>query len=448
MTATTPLTPGPRPVAGAYDPERGAEIQAFIPAPGQCFALPADVPKYVAVETLAEALRHQGATEREIAVWRHIARPTDAHAWSDTDTGAVNWRRQADMAREIGISERQFRRIEIRLESFGVLARATADNGYRGRRAGQGSRPIDCGLSVEPALANYVAYRTLLDHRDHLEEERQRMVIDARSTRRRLVRLVGTVADPEARTRALAGLADLDGRRPVPLRSADMEEVQEWMGAALAVEREVLEGLAPQQAASAREAERLPDLAAMADGAADGRTDGPDAGDIGQAGPDPERTADRDGAAVPEAPAPAADAVARVRRDRIARIIRPDVLRLLDGPGLRELASADAELYLESMDWRRAVTYICRELGVHPTAWEEAVEAMTEGIAFIALLVADRNRFHPEKPTKSVGGVLRSMATLARRGDLDLSRSVMGILARHRRGGQPKDHAARPCPDA
>ena len=443
MTATTPLTPGPRPVAGAYDPERGSEIQAFIPAPGQCFALPADVPKYAAVETLAEALRHQGATEREIAVWRHIARPTDAHAWSDTDTGAVNFRRQADMAREIGISERQFRRIEIRLESFGVLARATADNGYRGRRAGQGSRPIDCGLSVEPALANYMAYRALLAHRDHLEEERQRMVLDARSTRRRLVRLVGTVTDPEARSRALAGLADLDGRRPVPLRSADMEELQEWMGAALALERDILEGLEPRQVASAREAERLPDLVAIADGAADDRSGRPE-----EEPSDPGPVTEPDGGDGPEATAPVTDAGELARRDRIARIIRPDVLRLLDGPGLRELASADAELYLESMDWRMAVTHICRELGVHPTAWEEAVEAMTEGIAFIALLVADRNRFHPEKPTKSVGGVLRSMATLARRGDLDLSRSVMGILARHRRRGQPKDHVARPRPDA
>ena len=43
-------------------------------------------------------------------------------------------------------------------------------------------------------------------------------------------------------------------------------------------------------------------------------------------------------------------------------------------------------------------------LGIHPTAWDEAVGAMTEGIAFIALLVLDRNRFHPDRPVASPGG--------------------------------------------
>ncbi len=219
MTATTPLTPGPQPVAGAYDPGRGHEIQAFIPRAGEAFSLPPGVPKHAAVELLAETLRARGATETEIAVFRHIAAPAPS---------------------------------------------------------------------------------------------------------------------------------------------------------------------APERAA----------------------------------------------------------------RGRVAGIIRPDVLRLLDGPGLMELASADAALYLGAMDWRRAATHICRERGIHPTAWEEAVGVMTEAIAFIALLVLDRNRFHPDRPVASPGGVLRAMTGLARDGRLDLSRSVLGILARSRRGEQPRDRPPGPRPGA
>jgi len=461
MTATTPLTPGPQPVAGAYDPGRGHEIQAFIPRAGEVFSLPSDVPKYAAVELLAEALRTRGATETEIAVFRHIAAPTAAHAWHDGDVPAVNFRRQADMAREMGLGERHFRRIEGRLEGFGVLGRATADNGYRGRRSGQGNRPVDCGLSLEPALANYMASSALLAHRDHLEEERQRMVFDARSTRRRVVRLAGTLVEPGARARAAAGLEELDRARPVPLRGADIEDLRGWMAAALALERAILGDMDPDRAAGALEAERLPDLAAMADGAPD--PDGvPDAapapaGDIAGDTAGPPRGSGRSGGSgraqeaeppAPEAPVPETDGPERAPRGGTPGIIRPDVLRLLDGPGLMELASADAALYLGAMDWRKAATYICRDLGIHPSAWEEAVGVMTEGIAFIALLVLDRNRFHPERPTVSPGGVLRAMTDLARRGGLDLSRSVLGILARSRRGAQPRDRAAGPRPDA
>ena len=461
MTATTPLTPGPQPVAGAYDPGRGHEIQAFIPRAGEAFSLPPGVPKHAAVELLAETLRARGATETEIAVFRHIAAPVTAHAWHDGDVPAVNFRRQADMAREMGLGERHFRRIEGRLEGFGVLGRTTADNGYRGRRSGQGNRPVDCGLSLEPALANYMACGALLAHRAHLEEERQRMVFDARATRRRIVRLAGTLAEPEARARAAAGLEDLDRARPAPLRGACMEDLREWMAAALALERAVLAAMDPDRAAGALEGERLPDLAAMADGAPGPGAAGAPAGD--GAGPpgDPvdARETEPAGAApapgtpappgpAPETGAPAPSAPERAARGRVAGIIRPDVLRLLDGPGLMELASADAALYLGAMDWRRAATHICRERGIHPTAWEEAVGVMTEAIAFIALLVLDRNRFHPDRPVASPGGVLRAMTGLARDGRLDLSRSVLGILARSRRGEQPRDRPPGPRPGA
>ena len=112
--------------AAVYDPTRRDQVQAFMPGPHDYFALPAGITKAAAIASIAAALRLMGATEREIAVWRFIADTTDRAAWSATDRAPLNWRRQCDMAREMGLGERHWRNIERALVRYGVLARATA----------------------------------------------------------------------------------------------------------------------------------------------------------------------------------------------------------------------------------------------------------------------------------------------------------------------------------
>jgi len=96
-------------------------------------------------------------------------------------------------------------------------------------------------------------------------------------------------------------------------------------------------------------------------------------------------------------------------------------------------------MYMDSCDWRTTASLMCRELGIHPSAWQEAADAMTETVAFVALVVLDRNRFHPKNPTREPGGTLRAMARLALRGELDLTRAIHGIVHRPRSGEQPGD---------
>ncbi len=389
------------------------------------------MPKRRAVDTAEDALRIRGATEREINVWRLIARPTAAAAWNDSGRAAVNWRYQCDRARQIGIGERQFRRIEARLEGFGVIARATADNGWRGPRSGRDVQPQHDGLSVEPAIANYLAFTALVGHSEFLEQERARMVADARAARARLGRTVAGIFDADTRAWALAELDALGARRPQPLRSASLEAVQQWTGEVLALETQVMERLDPAMAAEVRVAEASPALPALAEGlrAEAGASAGADSGS-GARLPDRKAQGHEGAAASPRAgvtasrkpPPPdprdradireraAADLTARERKDRIARIVKPALLKRLTDPVLREIASEDAAMYMDVMDWRQASAMICRELGIHTSAWREAVEAMSEEIAFVALLVIDRSRFHPTKPTKQPGGLLRSMA--------------------------------------
>ena len=59
-------------------------------------------------------------------------------------------------------------------------------------------------------------------------------------------------------------------------------------------------------------------------------------------------------------------------------------------------------------------------------------------IAFLALLVIDRNRFHPVTPVINPGGALRAFTDRARRGELNLTRAILGIRERDRQGKQPK----------
>ena len=79
-----------------------------------------------------------------------------------------------------------------------------------------------------------------------------------------------------------------------------------------------------------------------------------------------------------------------------------------------------------------------RELGINVSAWLEACDVMGDGMAFLSLLVIDRNRFHPVTPVRNPGGALRAFTRRARHGQLDLGRAVLGIWERERQGRQPK----------
>ncbi len=234
------------PAAGVYDPARAHEIQAFIPEPDRHSALPGDVTKAGAIAMIAKGLRLCGLGEGTIAQWRCIADVTERAAWHAHDRSPVNWRRQCDMARELGLSERQWRRGEVALERAGVLARATAENGYRGRRSGEPWRgPVSCGLSLEPALANYPAFVERLAAADVAEAARLELVMNTRLTRRRLRQTIAAIPDREARHRAEAALADLEARlRPASPRVAEADVLLRWHRGLLDLEARLRRALA------------------------------------------------------------------------------------------------------------------------------------------------------------------------------------------------------------
>ena len=456
--ASGPATPHD---AGAYDHTRPHEVQAFVPAPGQHFSLPDGVSKLQAVTTTCRALRLLGASERTIAVWRCIADTTERQAWHAGDRAPVNWRRQSDLAREMEIGERQFRRIEAELARLGAIARATADNGYRGRRSGQSAgEPIRCGLSIEPALANHAAFAAIVAEAELAEESRQEAVLNARAARRRVGLLIASLQDVEMRSWAKGRLDELEQTaRPASPRVAGSEALSLWHAELLALEDAVREALAPLPA---QEPETAPSQAA-AGAAAVHREDSravdeteirqemsgaPDIQDRCHIQPttesrgickEPAPPDDQEGIpgagywGNPGIPAQGKGAGAQPPP------LSPSLAARLTERDIRAIASDDVALWLDAgIGWQDALTHILRELGVNVSAWHDACDAMGEPVAFLALLVIDRNRFHPRKPILNPGGALRAFTRRARIGELDLTRSLLGIWERERQGCQPK----------
>jgi len=488
---------------GVYDPARAHNIQAFVPGPNDYFALPAGISKSQAIATICAALRLQGATEREIAVWRHIADTTERAAWSATDRAPLNWRRQSDMAREMGLGERQWRNIEHSLVRFGVLAIATAENGYRGYRSGSTLRaPLRSGLSLEPALANYEAFVGRLAEAEQIEALRQEHILHTRTARHRIGLLIAGIADREVHHWALTTLAALErDLRPEVLRSAPAPALQAWHAALLDFEDRLRDALLPLACSASRQdmettaqtdtdrqvvdnTENKHNISAAAEmgfrchiqpeynliescndpngsslrtpACADDTNsvklpphgvnnciEKNNAGFVAGVNPDIQHNLESLNFETSNTAFEAANSSGEAV---VLDSIQPKcaLLAKLTPERIRALASDDAATYLDAFqDWREAIPFILRELGINISAWLDAVEVMGEPIAFLALIVIDRNRFHPVVPVRSPGGALRAFTRKAQSGELNLTRAIIGIWERERQGKQPKS-AERP----
>lgn len=126
--------------------------------------------------------------------------------------------------------------------------------------------------------------------------------------------------------------------------------------------------------------------------------------------------------------------------------IKPELLAKLTPSTLRDIASEDIRFYIDNLrnpgtpralsDIETAINYMLRDLGINPSAYEDAQEVMGYFDAMIAVLVIDRNRTHPKKPVMKPGGALRAMTNRAKLGQLNLAGSIIGIMNRAKHGAQ------------
>lgn len=160
-----------------------AAPQILVPRSNTHTPLPNGVSKTEAIGTVAKALQAMALPQAAIAAWRLIADRTESVAWvSDAET-PMNYRKAKDLARDLGVTDRHWRRLECQLENAGVIFRATTENGFRGKAA-RGA--VTFGLSLEPALANYAELEALSKRPEREERARKLCLATMRATRKRL----------------------------------------------------------------------------------------------------------------------------------------------------------------------------------------------------------------------------------------------------------------------
>ncbi len=102
---------------------------------------------------------------------------------------------------------------------------------------------------------------------------------------------------------------------------------------------------------------------------------------------------------------------------------------------LPDRARADAE------DFRIAASFARSRLGVSPSAWREACEVMGPDSASLAVAVVASRADAGE--VRSAGGYLRGMVAAARKGELDLGRSLWGLVGRADEAASQPDEASQ-----
>ena len=189
----------------------GQRVQALDdsrPAPVHHPGLPPGIRKWDALRLVRELRGELGLSRSACEALEKIAAMTAEADWTDPERLPLCYRRQIDMADELGITPRQFRTIEHRLEAAGLIERRVTANGWRGRAGGSDNAPGISGLSLAPLIGRVPE---LMQLAARIEAERQEVAalrIEVRVAWRRLGRRLETAP------------AELRDERPRSLRPA------------------------------------------------------------------------------------------------------------------------------------------------------------------------------------------------------------------------------------
>ena len=120
--------------------------------------------------------------------------------------------------------------------------------------------------------------------------------------------------------------------------------------------------------------------------------------------------------------------------------VNSEFITKLNPNRLFALSSKEMRLYIRQHQGQRhapsAMDFILAsidrlpELGINRSAYDAALAQMGDMATALAILIIDRNRFHPDTPIKNPGGVLRAMTARHKAGKLNLVGSLIGLTER------------------
>lgn len=400
------------------------------------------------VATVRAALIACGASPMTIVVYELIADCTDRLSWHENGH-PVCFREQMGMAAELGITDRQFRRVEVFLEQFGAIERATAENGYRGSRRTENGTIVAAGLSLRPSILNIQSFESLVREAKARLKRIARLRIAIRITRRRIRARIMT-ACPSQQQAWQRRLDEIDTRHDHGRSCRASEEALLALSHALDALYSWIPEASTGVSDSVEKPEKKSECLTKMSGAPDIQvslhiqpTTKPDV--ICSADATHQMPAGKPAEAIElERAAAAARGCLEYKHAGGEGPIKPEIARLLTPARLAAMASEDLTYYLEAYPHpHEAMKAYLAACGVNHSAWSDAVDVMGEHVAFIAALVLDRNREHPARRIENLAGALRGITAAARAGKMDLTRSIIGLWKREEDGSQPRPERTR-----
>lgn len=350
-------------------------------------------------------------------------RPRD---WTSGDCDPICFAAQTTIADTLCISTRAVRSAERRLETLGLISRDVGAGGGRGRWG-----DFSLGINFAPLVRRIEELRIIDAARD-AERKRSQILRHQISAVRKLARdAISELLEADPRNAALPDL--LRSMAVLPRRYADLatDALDELLAQVETLYRTAFSLLSGPVDSSARSEQNFrPHIqdtsdeipCPCSDTAEDMRT----------------RGKPRDTEFPIAAPTGAEDGFGRKPAGSVSAHKAKNQLRF-SPYALYRAASPDFRPYIDACaDGRepdalaiiKAAIMMRPELGISPSAWEEATEEMGAFAAALSLLVIDARRFDPVRPIRSPGGMLRAFTANHRAGTLNLSGSLIALINR------------------
>ncbi len=357
-----------------------------------------------------------------------MMRATSVSDWTDPDRDPVCFRAQQDLAAELGITDRALRGHERQLETRGLVEIDTAADGHRSGVELSGGRRL--GINFAP-LIRHVEDLIGLDALRQTEQRRcQALRLECSAAKRDVRQLIEHLIeiDPKhpALPEALRSFASWP-RRYAAFRTIDslethLQEITDTLDAL----RDILSCRA--ESSGVPESKVPPILntnlkileSCSGSSAKDMRT--------------ARKRADDD------FPAPVPDGTGDCREQDDRRPgdgRKPELTETFSPDELYRMASDDMRLYLDgfrqpgqALDDRhfiKAAISILPDLGIRPSAWEDAAQLMGNLAAALTVLVIDANQHRAVQPVRRPGAMLCAMTRIAERGGLNLHGSLIRL---------------------
>lgn len=399
---------------------------AFIPR--EHAVLPEGGSKASLLALIDEVGRRIGLNATDVQVLRRLAMKTRASDYTDPLASPMCYERQIDMARQVGLSDVQFRRVERKLESLRFIDRNTAANGYRGRLSGSLGMSSCAGISLEPLVARYDELTAIREDMRNEAETASHYRMEISILRRRLRHLAGQLS-PEHPLSVAYQEAHATWETPRSYRTT----------AALAEHFFELEALVDEIEKTTVSERNMTGAAVKNDRChkhytAQNKTESCNGQPL-------KRPACKQADTEIDCTSPIGSARCEEKKNEASGVgSKSEFIENLTLDQLRGLCSENMLLYVDhlrasgtprtALDYEQAALHMGRDLRIGASALEQAQERMSWKEFVVTVIVLDRNQNHPTSPIRSPGGAMRAFTKLHDNGKLDLRASVFGIWGR------------------